>query len=201
MTDRLILYDYELSGNCHKVRMLLAFLRLAYEKVRVDITGKEPEPPEFAALSPRRQVPVLVDGGDALWDSTAILVYLARRYGGEGWLPSDALGEARVMQWLALAQNEILYGLARARAVFRLKRPWNLAECHTLGNTALRALEQRLAVSDWLAADHVTIADVACYPYVGLAGEGQIALAPYPAVQRWMGRIRALEGYVSMPGL
>jgi glutathione S-transferase len=135
------------------------------------------------------------------WDSTAILVYLARRYGGERWLPGDPEGMAEVTQWLALAQNEILFGLARARAIKLFNRPGNLEEFQKLGKRALDVLEQRLAGHDWLALDHCTIADVASYPYVGLAPQGEISLEPYTAVRRWIERVGALPGYVGMPGL
>jgi glutathione S-transferase len=201
MDGHLKLYDFERSGNCHKVRLMLSLLHQPYESVRVDITGQEPPPPEFGKLSPRAQVPVLVDGEVALWDSTAILVYLARCYGGESWLGEDAVGEAEVMQWLALAQNEILYGLARARSVKLLGRPWNMAEARQLGATALDVLEGRLTDHDWLVRNHLTIADIACYPYVALAHEGDISLEPYPAVRHWLQRIEALDGYMGMQGI
>ena len=76
---------------------------------------------------------------------------------------------AEVTQWLALAQNEILYGLARSRAVLRFKRPWNLPETQAAGRTALAVLEERLAAHPWLALDRLTLADIACsYPACAL---------------------------------
>ncbi|MES9931011.1 MAG: glutathione S-transferase N-terminal domain-containing protein, partial [Candidatus Thiodiazotropha sp. 6PDIVS] len=95
------LYDLDRSGNCYKVRLLLAMLDLDYERVPIDILSGETMTPSFKDLNPRGQVPVLIDDGIVIWDSMAILVYLARQYGDQSWLPEDALGEARVMQWLA----------------------------------------------------------------------------------------------------
>ncbi|HKK13872.1 MAG TPA: glutathione S-transferase N-terminal domain-containing protein [Gammaproteobacteria bacterium] len=92
------LYDYERSGNCYKVRLLLALLGLPWERVPVDLRRGEERRPEFLALNPRGQVPVLTDGDWVVWDSQAILVYLARRYGGAQWLPQEARPLAEVQQ-------------------------------------------------------------------------------------------------------
>jgi glutathione S-transferase len=136
-----------------------------------------------------------------VWDSLAILVYLARKYGGEKWLPVDAEGMAEVMQWLAVMENEVLYGLARARVICKFKRPGNLEEAQLLGRKGLDVLEQRLAARPWLALDRVTIADIGCFPYVALAPEGEMALDNYPGVRKWIERIKALPGFVGMPGI
>jgi glutathione S-transferase len=169
------LYDFDRSGNCHKVRLLLSLLGLDYERITIDTTKGESLTPEFRQLNPRGQIPVLDDAGTQVWDSMAILVYLARRYGGERWLPSDALGEARVMQWLAVAENELLYGLARARTVLLFGRPFDLEQCQREGRAGLEVMEGQLAGRAWLAAERATIADVACFPYVALAHEAGIS--------------------------
>ena len=99
------------SGNAYKVRILLSLLNLSYDKVVVDGKKQEHKSPEFRKLNPRGEVPVLEDDGLVLWDSSACLVYLARKYGGEQWLPGDPGQMAQVMQWVALAGNEIQFGL------------------------------------------------------------------------------------------
>lgn len=195
------LYDVPFSGNCYKIRLFLSLLGKEYESVPINFTHGDHLSPSFQLLNPRGQVPVLEDDGVVIWDSTAILVYLARRYGGESWLPLDAKDLALVTQWLAVAQNEILYGLARARAVLKLKRPWNLQECQKIGQDILKVLQNHLAQHPWLALDRVTIADIACFPYVALAPEGDVPLGDYPAVLQWISRIKALAGYRSMPGI
>lgn len=193
------LYDYELSGNCYKIRLLLALLGLPYTRVAINSLTGETLTPEFRRLNPRGQIPVLEDGSEVIWDSQAILAYLARRYGEEGqWLPEPPLALARVMQWLAVSENELLYGLARARVILRFGRPFNLEEAQTLGRAGLELLESHLAERQWLAAGHVTIADIACYPYVALAPEGGLLLDAYPAVQAWLKAVEALPGYVPM---
>jgi glutathione S-transferase len=194
------LYNLDRSGNCYKVRLLLSMLGLEYQTITTDSTTNETLTPEFKRLNPRGQIPVLLDGELVIWDSMAILVYLARRYGDERWLPNDALGEARVMQWLAVSENELLYGLARARATVLFNRPFDLAQCHRDAQPGLDAMEQRLEQHSWLAAEHLTIADLACYPYVALAAEGNFSLEPYPAVRRWLKRVEGLARWVPMVG-
>ena len=195
------LYDFELSGNAYRVRLLLSLLGLKHEVVPVNLMQGEQRQTSFLKLNPRGQVPTLDDDGTVVWDSLAILVYLARKYGGEQWLPLDAEGMAEVMQWLAVMENECLYGLARARVICKFKRPGNLEEAQALGRKGLDVLEQRLVSKPWLALDRVTIADVACFPYVALAPEGEIALDGYPGVRNWINRIKSLEGFVGMPGI
>jgi glutathione S-transferase len=199
----LTLYNRERSGNCYKARLMLSLLGLEYEKVAIHREGRNRNilPPDYDRLNPLRQLPVLVADGKSYWGTIAIIVYLARKYGGTKWLPDDAEGEGEVTQWLALGQNEIFYGLGRARSM-RAKR-WHgygtLEEAHQIAAVALRALESRLAGHDWLALDRTTIADVACYSYTVFAPEGGVSLKPYPAVRAWLARIQALPGYLPTP--
>lgn len=199
------LYDLERSGNCYKIRLLLAFLGQPYERVPVALDAGAQRSPEFLRLNPRGQIPVLVtDDGIAIWDSTAILVYLARRFGGEQWLPGDPVGMARVMQWLALEQNEGRYGTARARVIAlkinsSLAQTGTLEESRRLAEVAFAALEERLSGHSWLAADHPTIADIACYPYTALFPESGFTLDAYPAIRAWFQRLEAWPGYVALP--
>jgi glutathione S-transferase len=190
-----------LSGNAYRVRLLLALLGLDYEAVPVNLMQGEQRQPPFLKLNPRGQVPTLEDGETVVWDSLAILVYLARKYGGEKWLPLDAEGMAEIMQWLAVMENECLYGLGRARVICKFKRPGNLEEAQVLGRKGLDILEQRLASHPWLALERVTIADIACFPYVALAPEGEIPLDGYPNVRNWIARVKSLQGFVAMPGI
>ncbi len=195
------LYDMELSGNCYKVRLFCGLLGLQYQSIVVNLFQGEHKQPAFLKINPRGQVPVLDDNGTLIWDSAAILVYLSRKYAGQHWLPLEAEALAKVMQWLAISENELLYGLARARAICLFNRPWDLAECQALGKTGLAVLERHLQHNAWLATDHPTIADVACYPYVALAPEGDVSLDDLPNVQGWLGRIQGLPGYAAMPGI
>ncbi|MDA8360836.1 MAG: glutathione S-transferase family protein [Gammaproteobacteria bacterium] len=204
------LYDLERSGNCYKIRLLLSCLGLAYERVAVNIDKGEHKTDAFLRLNPRAQVPVLEDEGRVIWDSTAILVYLARRFGGETWLPTEPFAMAQVMQWLVVEQNEGRYGTSRARARLlkmqsEFARSGEWSEIARLTRAALQTLEGQLRHNDWLAADHVTIADVACYPYTALLDQDTAALpdgfsvADYPAIRAWFRRMEGLPGHVPLP--
>ena len=139
------LYHAARSGNAFKARLLLSLLGLEHEIEDVDLAAGDNRTEAFLELNPRGQIPVLVDGARVIWDSQAILVYLARRHGGEDWLPTDADGMAQVMQWLAVAENELLFGLARARAVIVFGRAWHYDQSKALGEAGLKVLDDRLA--------------------------------------------------------
>ncbi|MDU6136334.1 glutathione S-transferase family protein, partial [Bradyrhizobium sp.] len=96
MTQRR-LYHFALSGHAHRARLMLHLLGLDCDYVEVDLSGGAQKRPDFLALNPFGQVPVLVEGDAVIPDSNAILVYLARRYDESGrWLPRDPLGQAQV---------------------------------------------------------------------------------------------------------
>jgi len=191
------LYLVAVSGNSYKVRILLSLLKVPHELVFVDTRNKAHKKQPFLSLNPRGEVPVLEDDGVVLWDSAAILAYLARKHGGEQWLPVAPGPMAQVMQWVALAGNEIQFGLQYARRGI-LQDRWTagtLEQGQAMGRVALNALELRLADHAWLALDRPTIADVACFPYVETAPEARVPLDPYPAIQAWLARCKALPGW------
>lgn len=195
------LYDHHLSGNGHKARMLMSMLGLEHRHVFTNVPSGEPQKdPAFAALNPFLQIPILVDGETVIWDSQAILVYLARRYGPD-WFPQEPEPAARVMQWLSVATNEINNSLQQARLVYLLGEHYDIESLTRKGMRVLRILDGHLAERAWLATDRATIADLACYPYVALSRQGKLPLDDFAHVIAWMERIEALPGYVSMPGL
>jgi len=204
------LYEHPLSGNSHKVRLLLSFLGLDCESVTVDLLSGAQQREPFLTLNPRGEVPVLEEDGLVLRDSMAILVYLAARHGEGRWLPREPAKMAQVMEWLAFASGWIQYGLFTARAIVSFGAagnalpptfPGNLEEASLRARKSLDILEKQLGEGDWLAGEAATIADIACFPYVAMAPMGKISLEPYPAVQGWIARFKALPGYLSMPGL
>jgi glutathione S-transferase len=195
------LYDFPLSGNCHKVRLLLSMLELTHETVIVDMMAAQHRGAEFLEINPLGQVPALRDRDLVLRDSQAILIYLARSYGGEAWLPENPKDMARVVQWLFTAANEIQHGPGGARLAVRFNVSVDLRSAQAIAHKILGIMESELTGRDWLGLDRPTIADLACYPYLALAPEGGVSLAPYPAVRAWIRRVEDLPGYVGMPGL
>lgn len=187
------------SGNSYKVRILLSLLKVPHETALVDGRNREHKSAKFLAMNPRGEVPVLEVDGVYLWDSAASLVYLARTFGGDTWLPADPLQMAQVMQWVALAGNEIQFGLQYARRGV-LQDRWtagNLEQGQAISRVALDALEGRLKNNDWLALGRPTIADIACFPYVETAPQAKIALENYPAIIKWIERCKALPGWAT----
>lgn len=194
------LYNFSLSGNCYKVRLLCALLNVPIEIEKVDLAKGGHKQTAFLDLNPFGQVPVFEDGDLVLRDSQAILVYLARKHGGDDWLPTDPEGLARVVQWLATAANEVARGPNDARLHDKFGYKLDVEAARSKAHGLFKLFEAHLATRDWLELGRPTVADVACYPYLALAPEGGVPLEAYPAVRAWMCRIRTLPGYLAMPG-
>jgi len=189
-----------LSGHCHRVELLLRMLALPYEAVDVDIVAGELRQPAFLRLNRFAQVPVIEDGAVVVADSNAILTYLATRYDAAStWLPRDAIGAARVQRWLSAAAGPVAYGPGRARLVHVFGAPGDAAPAIAHAHAFLRAFDAEVASHDFLAADHATIADLACYAYIAHAPEGLVALDDYPHVRGWLARVEALPRFAPMP--
>lgn len=194
------LYGHEISGNTYKVKLLLSLLKLEYEWLKVDLLTFEQKAPEFLALNPFGQVPLLVDGETILADAQSILVYLARQYGGDQWLPLDSIPLSRVVRWLSTTAGEIRQGPEHARLyyLFGAATNINIDRATQKAHFILTQLDQHLSDRTWLEFEHPTIADVAVFPYIALAPDGKISLDAYPHVQRWIGRIEQLPGFIGM---
>ncbi len=199
------LYTGAESGNSWKVRILLEQLEIPYEKVYMDLLTWEHKTKDYIAnINPRGQVPVLEDGEHRFWDSTACMVYLARKMNRTDWLPIEAEQMAEVMHWVALAHCEIHFGLQYGRRGVMRDR-WvignasNLPEYQKFGRNAMNTMEWRLKQQEWLAAPHITIADIACFPYVLNSPEAGIPHADYPAIRGWLDRCLAMPRWAEPP--
>lgn len=196
------LYGHELSGNSYKAQLFLELLNLDYEWIKVDLMKGEHKAPEYLALNPFGQVPLLVDGDTKLADAQAILVYLARQYGGEQWLPLEPLPLAQVIRWLSTTAGEVRQGPENARLYHLFgATSINIERSHQKAEHILTQLDKHLSTHTWLEFEHPTIADVAVFPYVALAPDGKIDLTPYPHVLAWIDRVKHLPGYLPMTGL
>ena len=186
------LHDHAASGNCYKVRLLLALLRQPYERVPVDIFAGETLTDAFAALNPIRETPVLELGdGTTITQSNAILAYLGH---GTPWLPTERLAQAQVHQWLAFEQERIMGGIGAPRFRRITGRP-ALAGRLEIGRAGLAVLDAQLAARDWLVAGRPTIADVSVFGYAHVAPEAGLELPHH--VRGWTDRVRALPGFVA----
>lgn len=193
------LYHTPLSGHAHRAVLFASLLGLEVELIDVDIPGGANRTPEFLALNPFGQVPVLRDGETVVADANAILVYLAKKTGRSDWLPEDPAGAAAVQRWLSVAAGELAYGPAAARLITVFGAQPDADEVIARAHVLLERLEAHLASRDWLAAAYPTVADIALYSYLAGAPEGNVDLAPYAAVRAFLQRVEALPGFVPFP--
>ena len=203
----LTLHNYTLSGSCYKVRLLLEFLQIDYHTISVDFfPGKEHKTPEFLALNPLGQIPVLEDGELLLRDAQAILCYLARKYDTSAqYLPDDPAAFGQVMMWLAFAGNELMAASA-ARLHDVLGYALNVESARAQARSAFAILDDHLAEREilgkiWIVGEAPTIADIACFPYIALSGDGGIGHEIYPYLRNWMRAFRKLPRFHAMSGI
>jgi len=205
----LTLYDYELSGNCYKLRLFMNILGVKYETKSVDFyPGREHKSEWFLKINPLGQLPVLQDGDLVLRDAQAILVYLAARYDQSGqWYPlSDAAALGRVSMWLAFA-DAITATASAARLHDGLFYDIDINVARAGAHKFFRILDEHLWFAeregqDFVASrDHPTIADIACFPYVMLSEEGGVLRQDYPAIRRWCDRFKRTPGFIVMSGI
>lgn len=195
------LYDFELSGSCYKIRLLLNMLGQRYERLNVDFVNKEHKTDRYLALNAFGEIPILEDGELRLRDAQAIMVYLARKYDKTNrWYPDDPQAMGRIQQWLATGGGEVM-NAAGARLVKILNYPLDLERLHAGAHRVFKILDDHLADREFLELGHPTIGDIACLPYTALAGEGGIDLTPYQNLLRWIDRIKGLPGFIPMPGI
>jgi glutathione S-transferase len=198
----MLLYNSAISGNCYKVRLLLAHLGVPYDTRAVDVVDRS-DPREFLAdLNPARRAPTLVlDDGRPLAESGAIIWYLGE---GTRFVPTDAYERAQVLQWMFFEQYEHEPAIAVARFLVaysgRDLQPLEryLEERRKQGYKALDAMERHLATRGWFVGDSMTLADIALYAYTHVADEGGFDLSPYPAVRAWVERVAAEPGHVAI---
>ena len=197
----MLLYNSQLSGNCYKVRLLLAHLGLAYERREVSVIDRSDRPELLGDLNPALRVPTLVlDDGRPLAESDAILCYFAE---GTPYLPDDRYERAQVLQWLFFEQYNHEPNIAVVRfwvAIADAPAPEaELAARRRGGHAALRAMEGHLAEGRaFLVGERYTIADIALYAYTHVAPEAGFDLEPYPAVRAWLERVATQPGHVAM---
>jgi glutathione S-transferase len=202
------LYNFVLSGNCYKVRLMASLLGVEYETRAVNFyPGFEHRSEHMLALNPAGTLPVLTAGDLVLTESSAMLAWLALNHDPTGtWYPAaDPILGPEVQHWLAFAGRLTdSAGLARLHAMVN----WP-ADPEAAQRAAIKALrELELFLTDrvfegrtWLVGEHPTIADIACFPYVALSPDAGLEHDGYPAIRNWLYAVRSLPGFVTMPGI
>jgi glutathione S-transferase len=196
----MLLYDSQVSGNCYKVRLLLAHLGLDYERREVDVIDRSNRAELLGDLNPALRVPTLVlDDGRSLAESNAILWYFGE---GTRYVPDDHFERAKTLQWLFFEQycHEPYIAIVRFWVSISDAPPAQdeIDAKRMSGYAALDAMEQQLAAGPFLVGERYTIADIALYAYTHVADEGGFDLSAHPAIRAWLARVASQAGYVSI---
>ena len=202
MTD-LTLYSMPTSGNSYKVRLLLALLGNPYRHIGMEYESPALEKAHAENTLPLKKLPVLeLADGTRIPESNAILCYLAD---GTDWLPADPIARAQTLAWMFWEQNQHEGVIAvRAALIFYVSRrhqatPERMAELLDRGHELLGQMETRLSDHDWIATGRPTVADISLYAYTHSASEkGGFDMTRFPAINRWIDRVAALPGYVTI---
>lgn len=199
-TQAIRLYRSAVSGHSHRVELFLSLLGLPFELIDIDLKAGAHKQPDFLAMNPFGQVPVIQDGDVTLADSNGILVYLTMRYAPDAnrWLPAEPLAAANVQRWLSVAAGQLAFGPAAARVIQLFNSPASPDEMIARAHGLLSVMEAQLANSAFLTGSTATLADVANYSYVARAPEGNVSLDAYPGVRAWLARVEALPRFVPM---
>ena len=172
----------------------------------------ENQVPARVPLEPGREYAVRADATSMAYrrwlrDAQAILVYLAGRYdAARRWYPTDPALQGRIAMWLSFAGGEIMNSSA-ARLHDMLGYDFDIERARAAAHDAFRVLDDHLTDQGirghgWIVdGSHPTIADIACFPYVALAGDGGITIEDYGAIRLWLERVKRLPGFRVMPGI
>ncbi|WP_246120831.1 glutathione S-transferase family protein [Chitinolyticbacter meiyuanensis] len=197
----MIVYGDIASGNCYKIKLLLALLGQAHEWRHVNILQGDTRSAEFQQMNPNGKIPVLqLADGTSISESNAILNYLAD---GTPFLPTGRLARTRVLEWQFFEQYSHEPYIAVARFI---KHYLGLPEARRAefdakqagGLKALAVMEQQLARTPYLTGNDYTIADISLYAYTHVAHEGGFSLDDFPAVRAWLARIASHPRHVTM---
>jgi len=198
----MLLYDNAISGNCYKVRLLLAHLGLACERRELSVHDRSNRPAILGGLNPSLRVPTLVlDDGRPLGESNAILWYLAE---GTSYVPGGRYERALVLQWQFFEQYDHEPNIAVARNWLHYRGtavdPVALEEKQRGGYRALDAMEKHLAGRTFFVGERYTLADISLYAYTHVAAEGGFDLPRYPSIRAWIARIASQPGHIKITG-
>ena len=196
----MLLYDSAVSGNCYKVRLLLAHLAITYERRELSVTDRSNRPEVLGGLNPALRVPTLVlDDGRPLGESNAILWYFGE---GTRYVPENRYERAQVLQWQFFEQYDHEPNIAVARFWLHYSGgqadPAALEKRQAGGYRALDAMEKHLDGRAFFVGERYSLADISLYAYTHVAGEGGFDLLRYPAIRAWLERVAAQPGHVAI---
>ncbi|MEO7478616.1 MAG: glutathione S-transferase family protein [Lysobacteraceae bacterium] len=196
------IYGFSPSGNCYKLRLLLSHLGRAHRWIETDSAHGATRTPEYLTKNPNGKVPMIeLDDGRVMVESNAILCWLAD---GTPYFGGDAWQRAQTLSWMFFEQYSHEPCIAVARFIcgwtpLDSLRRTELPKLRERGHQALAVMEKHLAANLWFSATAYGIADIALFGYTHCADEGGFDMDAYPAIQSWLGRVRAQPGFVVMP--
>ena len=192
------LFNFQRSGNCYKIRLLMNQLGIEYESIDVDILKGESRTEDFLRINPNGRVPVLQIDKKYLPESNAAIWFLAE---GSEFIPTDRFERAQALQWMFFEQysHEPYIATVRYWVSILKDKPSKLsqiAQCMSLGYAALDVMETHLKNHDFFAGNSYSVSDIALYAYTHVAEEGEYNLSPYKNIRRWFDRVESQAGYV-----
>jgi glutathione S-transferase len=184
------------TPNGWKVSITLEELAIPYETVGIDLGKNVQKEPWFLAINPNGRIPAIVDGGAggfAVFESGAIMLYLAEKEGSGRLLPKDAKARSRVIQWLMFQMGGVGPMQGQANVFFRYfpeKLPAAISRYQNETRRLYTVLDGQLAQGEWLAGDY-SLADIANYSWVRIHGWAGVEVEGLPHLQRWMEAVAA----------
>ena len=194
------------TPNGWKASIMLEELGLPYEVRAINLLESVQKEPWYLKINPNGRIPTIVDrdaGGFAVFESGAILVYLAEKTGK--LLPKDAKGRSVALQWLMFQMGGIGPMQGQANVFFRYapeKIDYAINRYQEETARLYRVLDTRLAESEYLAGDY-SIADIATWPWVRIHDWAGVSVDGMPHLQRWIDAIAArpaVQKGIAVPG-
>jgi len=183
------LYGHPYSGNARRVQMLCEELGVPYTYEKVDLLGAQQYTPEFQALNPNCKVPVIDDDGFLLWESQAIMRYLANKHNASSWYPTELRERARIDQWLDWNQTRLTREVGKI--AFNTLFAGDKADTSAI-EEGKKNLEKILPVLDAALVDQpyacgykITLADLALVSNVAYLEMCDYDLIRYPGIKKW----------------
>lgn len=200
------LYSLTFSPNGRKAESLVGYLGLDTEIIQVDMAQGQHKSPEFLAMNPNGKIPTLDDNGFHVWESNAIVTYLAGKKPESNLLPTDLQGRTKVDKWMNWQGAH--YGAALMRIVVEkvLKKMYNRGPAdEAVVNDALSdlknftgVLDKQLAGKDFVLGN-LSVVDFSIAPWTEIAPQLGMDHSDFPNVSAWVDRCTALKGWVKTP--